>query len=60
MIEILLDLFRPELSEEDRLSIRSLRSEKVIHMSDGAFYVDTNDIKAELNQLHEQVRHLIE
>ncbi|MEN5291160.1 hypothetical protein [Stenotrophomonas lactitubi] len=60
MIQSLLDFFRPELSEEERLSIRSLRAEKVVHMSDGAFYVDTRDIKAELNEVREKTRHLIE
>lgn len=55
-----LDFFRPKLSEEDRLAIRSLRSEKVIRMSDGVFYVDPRDLKKELSELSEQTRHLVE
>lgn len=50
----ILDVFRPKLSEKERLEIRALRDEHPVKMEDGCFYADPAAVQAALNGFHEK------
>ncbi len=52
----ILDVFRPELSEKERLEIRALRDQHPVKMEEGCFYADPEAVQAALNDFHEKLK----
>ncbi|CEJ49777.1 hypothetical protein Xmar_16635 [Xanthomonas axonopodis pv. martyniicola] len=52
------DKFRPELSDADKRAVESLKSMKTFRAVNGALYVEAEDVRKEMMDLHKKTRNL--
>lgn len=50
---------RPEMSEEDRKTIESIKALKTIRAVGGAIYVESEDVQEEMRELQKRTRRLV-
>lgn len=59
MFRFIFKKIAPQVSEQDKKTVRSIKSKKTMRAVNGAVYVGAEDVKKNMQELHRKTRKLV-